>query len=116
MTNTENPIQLSLFSDLVPASEIETQVAPVKLAKLVKPEKAPKISQGDCVELPNSDRAIVMLVNPMGDCYVEVRGEPFVYVASEMNYPRTTHTLRPGFLTLHRRKLAKASALLWGFS
>jgi len=33
-----------------------------------------------------------------------------------MNYPRTTHTLRPGFLTLHRRKLAKASALLWGFS
>jgi len=79
-----NPIQQSLFPDLVPNTEVENRIEPVRVEKLVKVEKAQKISQGDCVELPTGERGIVMLVNPLGDCYVEVKGQPFVYMTSDL--------------------------------
>jgi hypothetical protein len=79
-----NPIQQSLFPDLVPNTEVENRIEPVRAEKPIKVEKVQKISQGDCVELPTGERGIVMLVNPLGDCYVEVKGQPFVYMTSDL--------------------------------
>lgn len=91
-------IQLSLIPELVLES---TTVSPLVTSKpvLSKPQKLKPISQGDLVETPTGDRAVVMLVNPLGDCYVEIKGEPFVYLVSDLK--RIGAIISPS-LTLHQ--------------
>lgn len=92
-------IQLSLIPDLVPEGAF---TLPVKVVSTVisKPKSVKPINQGDVVETPVGDRGIVMLVNPLGDCYVEVKGQPFVYLQSDLK--RLPIMVISPALTLHQ--------------
>lgn len=108
-------VQLSLIPDLVPEGAAVSQKTTAKTV-VPKPQKIKPIGQGDCVETPSGDRGVVMLVNPLGDCYVEVKGKPFIYLASDLSrlpvsIISPSLTLRQIYIELHAYRTAIAQAI-----
>jgi hypothetical protein len=98
---TEEYTQLSLIPGTAPQNFIAPLAPEQNEPKPVKSKsKKRQLRQGDCVETPSGARGIVMLVSPLGDCYVEVGGNPFIYLQSDLTrLPISVISLE---LTLHQ--------------